>query len=268
MLRTRILTALVIAALLIPAIFFLDRTAWAVLTGLITAVAGWEFGRLAGFCPAGQLRFGGLIGSLCLGAALLLSPSELDAAGQVALLASAAFWLGVVPSWLRARWDAVAHWKMSLVGLIVLLPTWYALIALRERAPAWLLAALVLVAAADIAAYFFGRKFGRRKLAPNISPGKTWEGVFGAMGTVTVIALITHLALAGAEPWRLALLVVAMPVLTLVSVAGDLFESMLKRQVGLKDSSQLLPGHGGVLDRIDSHTAALPLIALLLGWLA
>jgi phosphatidate cytidylyltransferase len=264
MLRTRIITALVIAALLIPAIFFFDPISWAILTGLITAVAGWEFGRLAGFCPNGQLRFGGLVGVITLGAALFLPPPTLVAAGQAALLASAAFWLGVVPFWLRARWEGLAHWKLSLVGLVVLLPTWYALIALRERAPGWLLAALVLVAAADIAAYFFGRKFGRRKLAPNISPGKTWEGVYGAMATVTVIALAAHLTLAGADPLRLALLVVAMPVLTLVSVSGDLFESMLKRQVGLKDSSQLLPGHGGVLDRIDSHTAALPLMALLL----
>ena len=267
MLRTRILTALVIAALLVPAIFFLERLHWALLTGLITAIAGWEFGRLAGFCPNGQWRFGGLVGLLCIGAALLLPPPALDAAGRVALIVSAAFWLGVVPFWLRARWQGVAHWKMSLVGLAVLLPTWYALIALRERAPGWLLAAVALVAAADIAAYFFGRKFGRRKLAPNISPGKTWEGVFGAMATVTVIALTAQLALGGADPLRLALLVVAMPVLTLVSVSGDLFESMLKRQVGLKDSSQLLPGHGGVLDRIDSHTAALPLMALLLTWL-
>lgn len=267
MLRTRIVTALIIAALLIPAIFFLDRLAWALLTGAITAIAGWEFARLAGFRYGSQWGFGALVGVLTLGPAILLPVDRLDSAGQGGLLLSALFWLGVVPFWLRARWQNVARWKMAVVGLIVLLPTWYALIALRERAPVWLFAALLLVALADIAAYFFGRAFGRRKLAPNISPGKTWEGAWGAMATVTVLTLAAQIVFGGVEAFRLLLLGLAMPVLTLVSISGDLFESMLKRQMGLKDSSQLLPGHGGVLDRIDSHTAALPLIALLLGWL-
>ena len=268
MLRTRVITALIIAALLIPAIFWLDRTAWAVLTGLITAIAAWEFGRLAGFSPVGQFGFGGLIGFLTLGGAFGLSAVQLDELGRGGMLVSAAFWLGLVPFWLRARWQVLARWKMTLVGLVVLLPTWVALIALREKAPVWLFAALLFVALADISAYFFGRAFGRRKLAPNISPGKSWEGAWGAMATVTILALLLQWQLAGLDAGRMLLLVFGMPVLTLVSIAGDLFESMLKRQVGLKDSSQLLPGHGGVLDRIDSHTAALPLMALILGWLA
>jgi len=266
MLKTRVITALVIAALLIPAIFFLDRLAWALLTGLIVAIAGWEFGRLSGFCTVGQWRFGVLVGVLTVGASLLLPIERLDVLGQGALILSVAFWLGLVPFWLRYRWQGVAHWKMALVGLVVLLPTWYALIALRERAPVWLFAALLFVALADISAYFFGRAFGRRKLAPSISPGKTWEGAWGAMGTVTVLAIGLQLGLVGFDIYRLSFLIVFMPLFTLVSISGDLFESLLKRQVGLKDSSQLLPGHGGVLDRIDSHTAALPLMALLLGW--
>lgn len=268
MLKTRVITALIIAALLIPAIFLLDRFTWSLITGVITAIAGWEFARLAGFCTGGQWRFGGLVGLLTIGAALLLPVQQIDGLGTPALVLSAAFWLGVVPFWLRARWQSVAHWKMAFVGLVVLLPTWYALIALREHGPVWLFAALLLVALADISAYFFGRAFGRRKLAPNISPGKTWEGAWGAMATVTLLTIATQIVFAGFDALRVVLLLAAMPVLTLVSIAGDLFESMLKRQVGLKDSSQLLPGHGGVLDRIDSHTAALPLMALLLGWLA
>jgi len=267
MLRTRIITALIIAAVLIPAIFFLDRAAWSLLTGLVTAIAAWEFARLAAFRVAAQFAFGGLVGVFTLGATLFLPAERFDILGAGAMLLSVIFWLAVVPFWLRARWQGLAGWKMVLVGLVVLLPTWVALIALRERAPAWLFAALLFVALADIAAYFFGRAFGRRKLAPNISPGKTWEGAWGAMLTVTALAIGGQLLFGQADAQRLILLLIVMPLLTLVSIAGDLFESMLKRQVGLKDSSQLLPGHGGVLDRIDSHTAALPLIALLLGWL-
>lgn len=267
MLKLRVITALVIAALLIPAIFFLDAFSWACLTGVITALAAWEFGRLAGFRPAAQWGFGGLVGLLALGGVTTLSPIDLALVGHWAMAISVVFWIAIVPFWLRARWQGLAHWKLTLVGLVVLLPTWFALIALRERAPVWLFGALLGVALADIAAYFFGRAFGRRKLAPNISPGKTWEGAWGAMATVTTLALVMQLYLSGLDPLRIAILSIAMPILTLVSIAGDLFESLLKRQAGLKDSSQLLPGHGGILDRIDSHTAALPLIALLLGLL-
>lgn len=268
MLRTRVITALVIAALLIPAIFLLDPRAWMLLTAAITAIAAWEFARLAAFPVVGQWGFGALVALLLVLAILGLTPGQLADAGLFAMLLSAAFWLCLVPFWLRNRWQGLSAWRMLPVGLIVLLPTWYALIALRESSPGWLFAALLLVALADIAAYFFGRAFGRRKLAPNISPGKTWEGAWGAMATVTVLAVSSQIALAGGDVGRILLLVVVMPLLTLVSIMGDLFESMLKRQIGLKDSSQLLPGHGGVLDRIDSHTAALPMLALLVGWLA
>ena len=264
MLKTRVITALLIAALLIPAIFFLDAQNWALLTAVVTGIAAWEFARLASFPKPAQLVFGFAVGGGAAFGALVLDAEQLQRFGTVGLCLSVAFWLGVVPFWLRARWEVKAVWKMLLVGLIVLLPTWYALIAVRAHGPVWLFAALLLVALADIAAYFFGRAFGKRKLAPNISPGKTWEGAYGAMFSVTVLALVVLWSFEGFSVTRTALLVVAMPLLTLISIAGDLFESMLKRQVGMKDSSQLLPGHGGILDRIDSHTAALPLIALLL----
>lgn len=264
MLKTRVITALVIAALLIPAIFFLDAQNWALLTAAITGIAAWEFARLASFPKSAQFVFGFSVGGVAAFGVLFLDPELLQQCGTVGLCLSVAFWLCVVPFWLRARWVVKAVWKMLLVGLVVLLPTWYALIAVRGHGPAWLFAALLLVALADIAAYFFGRAFGKRKLAPSISPGKTWEGAYGAMFSVTVLALLVLGYLDGFTLGHAVLLVLAMPLLTLVSIAGDLFESMLKRQVGMKDSSQLLPGHGGVLDRIDSHTAALPLIALLL----
>ena len=128
---------------------------------------------------------------------------------------------------------------------------------------------MALVWVADIAAYFAGRRFGRHKLAPNVSPGKTWEGVFGAVAGVLIYGVVVSLAAPSTGyTWAVALLGVgaALIVLTAVSVVGDLFESLMKRQAQVKDSSNLLPGHGGVLDRIDSLTAALPLTALLLHW--
>lgn len=267
MLKTRIITALVIAALLIPAIFLLDSWSWALLTAVITGIAGWEYARLCGFCPAGQLRFGALVTGLAMLAVVLLTPAQLRFSGQIMLWCSIAFWLGLVPFWLRSRWQVKTHWKMALVGLVILLPTWFALIDLRERGPGWLFGALLLVALADIAAYFSGRAFGKRKLAPSISPGKTWEGAYGAMLATTLLALLAQWSMVSPDVSKMILIALVMPLLTLVSIAGDLFESLLKRQAGMKDSSQLLPGHGGVLDRIDSHTAALPLMAMLLVFL-
>lgn len=265
MLRTRILTALVIAALLIPAIFLLDAHWWAVVTAGIAGVAGWEFARLARFCVGGQYRYGVFVFALTLGLAVGL-PSEVFQSFAIPVLAaSCLFWVAAVPFWLKSRRQLESHLVLALVGLVLLVPTWFSLVVIRQFGAGWLIGAILLVAVADIAAYFFGRAFGRRKLAPNISPGKTWEGAWGAMATVTAGAFATAIFSGQLGNWPLlAILLVGMPILTLVSIAGDLLESMLKRQAGLKDSSQLLPGHGGVLDRIDSHTAALPMIALLL----
>jgi phosphatidate cytidylyltransferase len=264
MLRTRVFTAVAIVAFLVPAIFFLDRTSWAILTAIITGLGAWEFARLAGFCRDGQIRYGVFVGALAVVAVAFVPPEVFSSLAILLLSISAAFWILIVPLWLRTRRQVKQHWLMALVGLAILLPTWLALIALRERGPLWLLGAILMVALADIAAYFFGRAFGKRKLAPNISPGKTWEGAWGAMATVTGLGAGMLVFSGSADAVRLVVVLMAMPALTLLSIAGDLFESMLKRQAGLKDSSNLLPGHGGVLDRIDSHTAALPLVALLL----
>ena len=149
-----------------------------------------------------------------------------------------------------------------MIGLVVILPTAVAMILLRQVDVALLLAAMAVVWVADIAAYFSGRAFGRRKLAPAISPGKSWEGVYGAIVGVELYGLALVFAF-GIElsAGMFILGAVALVVLTAVSVVGDLFESLLKRQAGIKDSSNLLPGHGGVLDRIDSLTSTLPMVA-------
>jgi phosphatidate cytidylyltransferase len=178
---------------------------------------------------------------------------------------SVAFWVLVVPFWLRFRWSPNNHLLLALVGLVILVPTWVGLLAIRAAGPGWLLAALGAVALADIAAYFSGRRFGKRKLAPNISPGKTWEGAWGAMAAVVVYGLGLALLSGKLSSPGLAIgVLLALPLMTLLSIAGDLFESLLKRQSGFKDSSNLLPGHGGVLDRIDSYTSTLPMLAFLL----
>jgi phosphatidate cytidylyltransferase len=155
-----------------------------------------------------------------------------------------------------------------LIGLLILLPAWQGLILLKQwpQANALIIAVMVLVWGADIGAYFSGKAFGKRKLAPRVSPGKSWEGVYGGLAVSLSITLVVGLQ----QGWSVSGLVLALlgaAVVVLISVVGDLTESMFKRQSGIKDSSNLLPGHGGVLDRIDSLTAAIPVFAALL-WLA
>lgn len=273
MLRTRVITALLLAAGLFAAVFLADTLLWAWLIAAVAALGGWEFGRLGGW-GRGAALFGGWVFLLCA-AVIVFQPQAVGAPGAFGdaplllpvLVAAALFWLLLVPLWLRYRWPLQPVLALP-VGTLLLFPTWLALVQLRLLHPWLLVALLALVSFADIAAYFTGRRFGRRKLAPAISPGKTWEGAWGAIAVVFVYGFAVAYGagwLAGGEvAWRLALLAVLLPLLTFVSIAGDLFESLLKRQSGMKDSSQLLPGHGGILDRIDSLTAALPVATLIL----
>jgi phosphatidate cytidylyltransferase len=169
-------------------------------------------------------------------------------------------WLAIVPAWLYYRWEARSHALLGTVGALVLLPFWHALAWLQNE-PGRLLAALGVVWTADTAAYFCGRAFGRHKLAPRISPGKTVEGAAGALAAVGgywVVLWLLAPELAGPFLSGLALVLL----LALLSVEGDLFESWMKRMAGVKDSGNLLPGHGGLLDRVDSLTSTLPLAAL------
>lgn len=179
-------------------------------------------------------------------------------------LIAAMFWCLIIPFWLRTRWALGSGVAGLLTGLVVLFPTWLALVQLRIPGPGVLLALFAVVWMADIAAYFSGKAFGKNKLAPNISPGKTWEGAIGAVIGVIIYGVVMRIP-TGFSPIPLPIWVVALIVVTAVSIIGDLYESMLKRQAGIKDSSNVLPGHGGVLDRIDSLTSTMPIIALL--WL-
>jgi phosphatidate cytidylyltransferase len=180
---------------------------------------------------------------------------------------AAGFWLILAPAWVGGQWRAMNPLVRAATGWVVLIPTWIAIVELRLIGPGLVLYAMGMIWLADSAAYFSGRLWGRRKLAPSISPGKTWEGVAGAMAAVTVLAVVVagpgkEFFLAGytVDIW---LFVAATWFVVAVSVLGDLFESHIKRIAGVKDSSHLIPGHGGVLDRIDSQTAALPLFLTL-----
>ena len=266
-------TALVLVALLLPSLFLLPPAYWALLAAVFIGVAGWEWGGLLGLGDLRRLFLGGALTAFCAAVSLLApvamgvggSGAEASSAWVVATyLVAAGFWGMLVPFWLSAKWHLPHGLAGILTGFVVLFPTWLALVQLRIPGPGVLLAVLAVVWMADVAAYFSGRAFGKRKLAPSISPGKTWEGAIGAAVGVVLYGLALRIGFAFA-PLSLPLWVFCLLGVTAVSVVGDLFESMLKRQAGIKDSSNVLPGHGGVLDRIDSLTSTLPVVAFL--WL-
>ncbi|MGA8881282.1 MAG: phosphatidate cytidylyltransferase [Azonexus sp.] len=267
MLKTRVITALVLLVLVLPSLFFLPQAYWALLVALFIGVAAWEWGGLLGFEQNKRLLTGAALATLCA-AAILLDPAAIAGALSPWVMVSygmaALFWCAVIPFWLRAKWKLPHGFPGLLVGLVVLFPTWLALVQLRVAGPGVLLAIMATVWMADIAAYFSGKTFGKHKLAPTISPGKTWEGALGAGVGVVLYGIVLRLAFSFA-PVGLPLWVLGLLALTAISIMGDLYESMLKRQAGIKDSSNVLPGHGGVLDRIDSLTSTLPVVALL--WL-
>jgi phosphatidate cytidylyltransferase len=273
MLAKRIVTALILIALVLSALFLLPARAWGLVTLAGVGVGAAEWANLAGYRRGAWLVF--VIGALAMGLNLLFSPlARFDQGwpdGVVLAVCgpAVAFWVLAMPAWLHGQWRPRSPLLLAIIGWLVLIATWVALVELSGRSPWLALAAMALVWIADIAAYFTGRAFGARKLAPAISPGKTWEGVYGALAAVAVYALaLVPLARAAGYPREpsvpaIALWVILALVVAALSIGGDLFESLLKRQAGVKDSGTLLPGHGGVLDRIDALLPALPLAALL-----
>jgi phosphatidate cytidylyltransferase len=253
MLKARVITALFLVAGFLAVLFLLPPQAAGVVFALVAALAGWEWAGLMQASVKGRIIFGVLVFGLCL--LFWTSPDEgFPLLWGLAVL----FWLAFAPLWMKWQWSAAC----ATLGLVILLPTWAALVALHGRSPLLLLAVMALVWVADIAAYFTGRVFGKHKLAPSISPGKTWEGVAGAVVGVLVYGMVVAPFLPVVQNLDRLVLAGCLLLLTALSVIGDLFESMAKRQAGMKDSSQLLPGHGGILDRIDSQTSTLPLVAL------
>ncbi len=264
--RTRVATALPLIAAFVLALYFAPAPLWIALAAGVTALAAWEWAKLTGLTALAGVSFGGLVATLGVGLSLAAPATVWPHA------AALAFWL--VSPWLMARGMRIAGAPAHLaIGLLVLTPALIALIELRAATAHGLLALVGLVAIADSAAYFAGRRYGRRKLAPSISPGKTLEGVFGAWLAVSVYGTALYLlGLSDRGAVALAMALAAAWLLLALSVLGDLWESVLKRRAGVKDSGNLLPGHGGVLDRVDSLTAVLPAAMLLwmglqwMGW--
>lgn len=266
MLRQRVITAIFLVAIVLTAILLLPSAWFQVFVALCIALGAAEWCVLAGL-PGIAWRAGFALVSLVL--MFLLAHMDM-AIGAMLLAVSAMWWLvALVLVCLFPKGAGLWHRRAVLLplGVVVLLPGFVALARLRglEDHVFYILLLIGLIAAADSGAYFAGRAFGRHKLAPRVSPNKTWEGFAGgllAVGAVLWAALLVRgVELSGSQ----ALLVTLGAVLlAAASVVGDLFESMLKRQAGVKDSGTLLPGHGGVLDRIDSLTAALPVYSVLL----
>ncbi|WP_310646828.1 phosphatidate cytidylyltransferase [Limnohabitans sp.] len=274
MLKQRVITALVLLALLLPALFASTAEPLASLTLILIAAGAWEWGRLNGLAMRGALRMGAVCVTLCLlawSARWAYQPPGLmwPIAGAAWVLVGAWLLRGGVTHWPNI--SRIVRW---VAGIFALCLTWLAMYQAKVMGVNFLLSLLLLVWMADIAAYFSGRAFGRRKLAVAISPGKSWEGVWGGM--VGVLAMAFFWVWADTQ-WALdspslftrlhgrgwPFMVLATLFLVAMSVVGDLVESLVKRSAGFKDSSQLLPGHGGVLDRVDALLPTLPLALML-----
>ncbi len=220
------------------------------MVAVLLFLAGLEWARLCRLDAPGAWIFSAMLPAVFLLAGYLGLEQEL-------FLVAAAWWLALAPAWMWRGVRPGQRTALGAAGFAVLVPAGLAMLSLG---PQEVLVVLILVWIADTAAYFVGRAWGRRKLAPAISPGKTWEGAAGGLIGALAYAIIGGFWIQGIA-W--APLVAAVALLAMVSIVGDLFESAAKRQAGVKDSGGLLPGHGGILDRIDSATAALPLAALL-----
>ena len=265
-LKQRVLTAMVLVPLLLASLFLLPGTGWQLLTCLPIAVAAGEWARLAGYRQFSRIAYIGIVLASCLAFVVALWSTGFSAAAgglsSLLLVVALMFWAIAAPLWLYRGWRVTQPLLLGAVGWIVLVPAWLAAVFL-QRLPWLLLAMLLVVWIADTAAYFAGRSFGRRKLAPQISPGKTWEGVIGAFIGVMIYGMVVSFVLQpSANPYDRLVTMIFVSALTVLSIVGDLFESWIKRGAGAKDSGSLLPGHGGVLDRIDGLTAALPFAAL------
>jgi len=277
MLKQRIITAIVLVGIVGTGIFFLPLAGLAVLFGLLVSIAAWEWAGMAGFSSVvARLGYTVLI-ALCIFASahysqILSAVPKFEMVRDI--LGAGCLWWAVALLWVRGFPSSAIIWRTSfvrmLMGVMTLVPAWVAVIYLRqhEHGIELIFIMVAIVAAADIGAYFSGKAWGKSKLAVAVSPGKSWAGFWGGLVSSVSVVVVLWLIFDGGRHGLLA--VVATVVVTaLASVLGDLLESMVKRQQGIKDSGRILPGHGGMMDRLDSMTAAAPVFALCLllaGW--
>lgn len=264
MLKTRIITAAILLPTFLAALLYFQPIFWAALILVLGVTGAHEWCKLANFSVKNTIIF--MLLTALMGGELLFLLSETVAGDHYTFLfiiiysLSLAFWVLSVPLLLRSTSPIKSPFVLMLIGWLVLLPTCLALYQLREISPMLLLGIMATIWIADTAAYFSGRAFGKHKLAAVISPGKTWEGVIGALLAVLVYALIwNHIT---TDETLKTFLIPLLLALTALGIIGDLFESMMKRQAGVKDSGNILPGHGGILDRIDALTSTLPVAIL------
>jgi phosphatidate cytidylyltransferase len=274
MLKTRIITAIILLAVLLPILFWLPAIYISIFFLLALSAAAWEWSRLL-YPQAGRSAL--LYAAFCVVIILLLLAIQNFSWQFALLLLAVIFWFFLAPfilaKGMNASLDKLRPFYVVL-GLILLPAAWFALVFLRELGLIFLLSTMALVWVADIGAYFVGKAFGKRKLAAQISPGKSVEGALGGLllcygyALLCIFYLPFESTLFGAWAIRFGWvpMFLMVTVLTAFSIFGDLFESQLKRMAGVKDSSHLLPGHGGVLDRVDALIPTMPIAALLAGF--
>lgn len=283
MFKQRVITALIMAPLALAAVFFLPLQYFAIFIAAAFLIGAWEWSLFCGYSRKSSQA--GFIGLIALSMALIYGllpdtaywPVQQDQLSSTVLAIGVIWWLIavlLVLSYPRSSQSwAKGHWRRALMGWLTLVPAWTALLLIRSvdfyqssYTGAWLIFLLLgIVWAADIGGYFIGKPFGKRKLLPAVSPGKTLEGMLG--GLLFVMLLVTAVSYYLGFPEETFTWYMAALVLTILSVFGDLSESMFKRVAGLKDSGTIIPGHGGILDRIDSLTATAPLYAVLVALL-
>ena len=258
MLKTRLITSLVLFLTIGAAFVYLPPLYWGLLVLAVTAIGAWEWAGMSKFNKTFSFIYSSLF--LLLGLFVILyTPQSMQLVIVWGVLVAAIFWLLIAPFLLAFTPRINNRFLMAILGLITIIPFGLTLIALREINPLLLVVFALTVWIADSTAYFAGKRFGKHKLASTISPGKTWEGVLGAFVAVTIYAVMLSY-LTHQSYWFVLVFWGVM----ILSIMGDLFESLIKRQADVKDSSNLLPGHGGVLDRIDGLTSSLPLVMFLL----
>ena len=273
MLRERVITALIMVTVFALMLFFAPELLWFAGIACLMAWAAVEWARLANFSRAYQAIYAMATPVLLAVLWVTFRYGELSNVFSIAIFSALVFWVVVVPIWLRFSWKVSNPLALTLFGWLALIPAGLCFLYLRQSPEdGWFLFGLLLVVwIADISAFFAGRAFGKHKLAPSISPGKTIEGAIGAWIGVSLYLLAVFFLLKPEVFSRLDVsiweAIIFAFFLTYQSILGDLFESWIKRCAGVKDSGETLPGHGGILDRIDAILPTLPLQIVLLTWL-